>query len=178
MQEGKDHVSRNHWLLTAGLVIVAFVLGGLVLGPALRPNVVRTVEQSVTLTLTEKAVSSVSLVSAVTSATSEKILSADMITLKALRNDPKQTDYYWISGPLSLQEGWKVQVNMWSDSDMFVDVTVTDIPSILLGFGGTIWFHSWRSGLFIVPQTGTYYVVIRNTDEMHDHYATIALMHV
>ena len=56
-QERKDSVSRNLWAITAGSVIVAFILGGLVLGPALAPNMsyfpARTVEQSVTLTLTE-----------------------------------------------------------------------------------------------------------------------------
>jgi hypothetical protein len=57
MRERKDQVSRNLWLITAGSVIVAFVLGGLVLGPALAPNIAyfpaRTVERSITLTLTE-----------------------------------------------------------------------------------------------------------------------------
>jgi len=57
MRERKDQVSRNLWLITAGSVIVAFILGGLVLGPALAPNIAyfpaRTVERSVTLTLTE-----------------------------------------------------------------------------------------------------------------------------
>jgi len=56
-QERKDHVSRNLWVITAGSVIVAFILGGLVLGPAIAPNMAyfpaRTVEQQVTLTLTE-----------------------------------------------------------------------------------------------------------------------------
>jgi hypothetical protein len=57
MQERRDHVSRNLWAITTGSVIVAFILGGLVLGPALAPNIAyfpaRTVEQSVTLTATE-----------------------------------------------------------------------------------------------------------------------------
>lgn len=57
MQERKDQVSRNFWAITAGSVIVAFILGGLVLGPALAPNIAyfsaKTVEHSVTLTVTE-----------------------------------------------------------------------------------------------------------------------------
>jgi hypothetical protein len=56
-QERKDHISRNLWAITAGSVIVAFILGGLVLGPALTPNIAyfpaKTVQQSATLTLTE-----------------------------------------------------------------------------------------------------------------------------
>lgn len=56
-QERRDHVSRNLWAIAAGSVILAFILGGLVLGPALAPNITyfpaKTVQQSVTLTLTE-----------------------------------------------------------------------------------------------------------------------------
>jgi hypothetical protein len=58
-----DRVSRNLWTITAGSVIVAFVLGGLVLGPVLAPNIgyfqARTVERSVTLTLTETSLATV-----------------------------------------------------------------------------------------------------------------------
>jgi hypothetical protein len=57
IQERKDHISRNLWAIIAGSVIVAFILGGLVLGPALAPNVAyfpaKTVQQSATLTVTE-----------------------------------------------------------------------------------------------------------------------------
>jgi DNA/RNA endonuclease YhcR with UshA esterase domain len=56
-QRRRDQVSRNLWAITAGSVFVAFILGGLVLGPGLTPNIAyfpaRTVEQQVTLTVTE-----------------------------------------------------------------------------------------------------------------------------
>jgi hypothetical protein len=56
-RDSQDKISRNLWTITAGSVIVAFVLGGLVLGPVLAPNIAyfpaRTISQPVTFTLTE-----------------------------------------------------------------------------------------------------------------------------
>jgi hypothetical protein len=51
----RDHVSRNLWTITAGSVIVAFVLGGLVLGPIIAPTPTPTVTltKTSTISLTE-----------------------------------------------------------------------------------------------------------------------------
>jgi hypothetical protein len=48
-------VSRNLWTITAGSVIVALVLGGLVLGPIFAPTHTVTLTETSTVTLTERS---------------------------------------------------------------------------------------------------------------------------
>jgi hypothetical protein len=83
-----------------------------------------------------------------------------------------QASYYWTSEDFHLDEGWKVELTLDTDSPQTVVLDVSDGS----GWVGNYYFTlklGESSGFFIAPRSGSFHLILANYDTVSAHTASV-----